>query len=64
MNVKATIDFRIDKECRDLIPPLSDEVFTRLEALIIEEGVRGPLVVWCNNGNRRESNNANPGFQF
>lgn len=45
------MDFKIDKEFRDLIPPLSDEEFSQLEASILAEGVRDPLVVWANNGN-------------
>lgn len=45
------MDFKIDKEFRDLIPPLSDEEFAQLENSILTEGVRDPLVVWANNGN-------------
>ena len=44
------MNFRIDTEFRSLIPPLSDEEFAQLEASILSEGVRDPLVVWSNNG--------------
>ncbi len=46
--------FRIDKQFRDLIPPLTDEEFNQLEQSILAEGVRDPLVVWQtgNNGSK------------
>jgi len=40
------VDFTIDTELRDLIPPLTDDERERLEASIGSEGVRNPLVVW------------------
>jgi len=36
----------INKELRDLIPPLSEEEFEQLEKNVIAEGIRDPLVVW------------------
>lgn len=36
----------INKELRDLIPPLSDEEYQQLEENIVAEGIRDPLVVW------------------
>ena len=36
----------VNKELRDLIPPLSEEEYAQLEANIVAEGVRDPLVVW------------------
>lgn len=36
----------IDKEFKDLIPPLSDDEFKQLEENIIEHGCRDPLVIW------------------
>lgn len=42
---------KIDSDFRDLIPPLSDEEFQRLEKSIVNngwEGWRGPIVVWDN----------------
>ncbi|MEZ2339631.1 hypothetical protein [Microcoleus sp.] len=37
---------RIDPEFKALIPPLSPSEFASLEASILEEGCRDPLVVW------------------
>ena len=37
---------RIDPEFKALIPPLSAIEFASLEASILEEGCRDPLVVW------------------
>lgn len=36
----------VNKELRDLIPPLSEEEYAQLEANIVAEGIRDPLVVW------------------
>lgn len=36
----------INKELRDLIPPLSEEEFEQLEKNVVAEGIRDPLVVW------------------
>lgn len=36
----------INKELRDLIPPLSEEEYQQLEENIVAEGIRDPLVVW------------------
>ena len=36
----------INKELRDLVPPLSEEEYAQLEANIVAEGIRDPLVVW------------------
>lgn len=44
------MDFTIDKDFRDLIPPLTPEEYEQLEKSILAEGVRDPLVVWANNG--------------
>jgi hypothetical protein len=40
------LDFKIDKEFRDLIPALSAEEKAGLEANISAEGCRDALVVW------------------
>ena len=37
-------------ELDNLIPPLSDEELSNLEASIKEEGCRDPLIIWVNNG--------------
>lgn len=39
-------ELRIDSEFRALIPPLMEDEFARLEASILEEGCRDPLVTW------------------
>ena len=36
----------IDDELQQLIPPLADEEFKQLEANILQDGIRDPLVVW------------------
>ncbi len=36
----------VNKELRDLIPPLSEEEYAQLEQNIVAEGIRDPLVVW------------------
>ena len=36
----------IDDDFRSLIPPLSDDEYSRLEASIIAEGVRDPIITW------------------
>jgi hypothetical protein len=46
------MDFRIDDEFRDIIPPLSDEEQKQLETSILEDGVRDPLVVWVQEGKK------------
>ena len=40
------MDLIIDKEFQSLIPPLTSEEFAQLEANIIADGCRDPLVVW------------------
>lgn len=37
---------KIDKEFKELIPPLTKEEYTQLEENIVKEGIRDPLVVW------------------
>lgn len=37
---------RIEKEFKDLLPPLTDEEFRQLEDNILQDGIRDPLVVW------------------
>jgi N6-adenosine-specific RNA methylase IME4 len=41
---------RIDEEFRGLIPPLSAEERAQLEANILRDGIREPLVVWAGEG--------------
>jgi hypothetical protein len=57
----------IDPEFRDLIPPLTPEEFTGLEASLKAEGCRDPLVIWdgtiIDGHNRLEICTAN-GIQF
>ena len=36
----------IDNEFRNYIRPLSSEEFEKLEASILSEGIRDPLVIW------------------
>lgn len=36
----------VDEEFKALIPPLSDDEFNQLEANILRDGIRDPLVVW------------------
>lgn len=36
----------IDEEFQNLIPPLSKEEYTQLEANCVKDGIRDPLVVW------------------
>lgn len=40
------IDFKIDSEFSSVLPPLSDEERAGLEAAILADGCRDPLVVW------------------
>lgn len=40
----------IDKEFKELIPPLSAEEFEQLEQNILKDGVRDSLVIWDNDG--------------
>lgn len=44
------MDIRIDEELQSLIPPLAKDEYETLEKLILEEGVREPLVVWAGHG--------------
>ncbi len=45
MNVE-TSEIRIDKEFRDLIDPLTQDEYGQLEANLLADGCRDPLVVW------------------
>ena len=40
------MSIKIDKEFQDLIPPLSKEEYTQLEANCVHDGIRDPIVVW------------------
>ncbi len=42
------MDIQIDEEFKNLIPPLQKAEYTQLEANIIEEGCRDPIVIWDN----------------
>src|ERR1035437_10476059 len=42
--------FKIDPEFRDLIPPLFPDELAQLEASILKDGIRDPLVAWQKNG--------------
>jgi N6-adenosine-specific RNA methylase IME4 len=44
------LDFRVDAEFRDNIPPLSDAEYAELERLLINEGCLHPLIVWEGEG--------------
>ena len=46
MSTISTAVITIDDEFQALIPPLTDDEFRQLEASILAEGVRDPLVVW------------------
>ena len=39
-------ELQIDEEFKNLIPPLSEDEFSRLEKQILNEGVREPIVTW------------------
>ena len=41
-------DLIINEELKNLLPPLSAEVFTELEAGILKDGCISPLIVWNN----------------
>lgn len=41
-----TTSIRIDPEFKSLIPPLSADEYAQLEANIVADGIRDPLVVW------------------
>lgn len=41
------MNFKIEPEFADLIPPLNDLEFETLEQSIIEEGCREPLIIWA-----------------
>lgn len=38
--------FKIDKEIKELIPPLTDEEYQQLKENILADGCREPLVIW------------------
>lgn len=42
----AGVALNIDDDFRSLIPPLSDDEYSRLERSIIAEGVRDPIITW------------------
>lgn len=42
------MEFRIDSELRDLVPPLSNQELAELERSLIRFGCRDPLVLWKN----------------
>lgn len=44
----AVADIRIDPKFQQLIPPLSPQEFSQLEANIVADGCRDPLVLWGN----------------
>lgn len=46
--MKQQLEIKIDDEFKQLIPPLTNEEYTTLEELIVEEGCRDPLVLWDN----------------
>jgi N6-adenosine-specific RNA methylase IME4 len=46
MIAPGRIAFRADPRIRDLIPPLAPDELARLEASILAEGIREPLMVW------------------
>ena len=46
MNDRSFQRLKIDREFKDLIPPLSREEYLQLEENIINEGCRDPIVVW------------------
>jgi N6-adenosine-specific RNA methylase IME4 len=46
MIAPGRIAFRADPRIRDLIPPLAPDELERLEASILAEGIREPLMVW------------------
>jgi hypothetical protein len=46
----TTIQLRIDSEFQALIPSLSDDELAQLEANLLAEGCRNPLVVWAETG--------------
>jgi len=50
-DIPASIDIRIDKEFRDLLPPLTDTEYEALEKSIVEHGCREPLTVWSHENN-------------
>jgi len=41
------MNFKIDDDFKDLIPPLNDLEYETLEQSIIEEGCREPLIIWA-----------------
>lgn len=45
-----TVELKIKKEFKDLIPPLSEEERSQLEDSIINQGCYTPLVVWKDHG--------------
>lgn len=42
----AGVTLTVDDDFRSLIPPLSDDEYSRLERSIIAEGVRDPIITW------------------
>ena len=47
-NLEASVkpDIRIDDEFATLIPPLSDDEFSRLEQSILQDGCRDAIIIW------------------
>lgn len=42
----GVVTLRVDDDFRSLIPPLTDDEYSRLERSIIAEGVRDPIITW------------------
>jgi hypothetical protein len=49
-NTGENMNIIIDKEFKSLIEPMTDDERSQLEANILEEGCRDPLVVWARSG--------------
>jgi hypothetical protein len=64
----STYEIVIDDEFRSLIPPLQPEEFRQLEANIIADGCREPLILWSLSPQAcedcEEDGGHSPGFEF
>lgn len=45
-HAEGVVTLRVDDDFRSLIPPLTDDEYSRLERSIIAEGVRDPIITW------------------
>ena len=48
LRAMSTQELQVDNDFASLIPPLTDDEYTRLEKSILAEGYRDAIIVWNN----------------